>query len=287
MHKKQMLRYLLGAMTILMVATAATADAPVASAKPDWLSLGVDYTIVSDYIWRGYNLSEYPGEGREKLNHQLTVSGGVETSVGTFGGGVWFEWFAGQGSLDPNSKNNLQEVDYWLSYANTLGPVSAEVSWLAYHIPHAGGDSHTTYEVCVSLGLDDSVLFGTENPVLNPTVTWNMDVDLGAHNSWFEVGVSHSFPLGEIECLAGTFLKDVTVTPSLTLGIDHRFTRDSTRLGNLLYGLEASYDLGTALGLPDRYGSVSVATFLNFSQGFADDVMDDELFGGCTLSWGW
>ena len=255
--------------------------------NPDanWFSLGVDYTLATDYIWRGQNFSEYSGEGREKLNHQLNIAGSVETPIGTFNGGVWLEWFAGQQSLDPGSSSNLQEVDYTLSYSNSCGAVSFEAGWIAYVFPQASGDDHTTYETFISLGLDDSTIFGTEESVLNPTATWYMDLDLNANNSWFELGISHDFPLGEVEWLKFASLEHMTISPSLTLGIDNRFISTSTQLGNLEYGLECSYDVSSALDLPEQMGEISISVFLNYSQGLAE-TLNDEFYGGLTLSIG-
>ncbi len=53
----------------------ASQDADLSSewGKSTPITFSFDYTIVSDYIFRGLNFSEYPGEGREKLNHQLGV----------------------------------------------------------------------------------------------------------------------------------------------------------------------------------------------------------------------
>ena len=73
----------------------------------------IDYTLISDYVFRGVNLSEYPGEGREKPNHQLNVNPEFDLgSYGAFGAVFWFEWFAGQEQLTPGYGHEIQEIDY-------------------------------------------------------------------------------------------------------------------------------------------------------------------------------
>lgn len=265
--------------------------------KPVPLSFSVDYTLVTDYIFRGINFSEYPGEGREKLNHQLGVGTEYDAgSLGAFGASVWFEWYAGQQRLTPESGSNLQEVDYSVYWSYGLEPLDAtlELGYIAYHFPRLSGDDECTHEFYVSMGFDDSAWFGTDAPVLNPTVTFYHDVD-DFQGSWLEIGVSHDFALGENESLAATpVLKDLTVTPSLTLGIDHRWMapavgegQKSTRLGNLLYGLDVGYDLSSALDVPEAWGEFSLGGFLYYSQALRSELINDELFGGMTVSWAW
>ena len=70
--------------------------------KPIPLTFTIDYTLASDYIFRGINFSEYrrrwgqpKNEGREKPNHQLATGVGLDLGdFGRAGGSVWFEWFA-------------------------------------------------------------------------------------------------------------------------------------------------------------------------------------------------
>ena len=106
--------------------TAETANAvPAAKAegwqKPIPIGLYLDYTMATDYIWRGINLSEYRGEGREKLNHQLTA--GINYDTGDFGTidfSVWFEWYGANDKVGSPGDDNLQEVDYTFSWTYDL-----------------------------------------------------------------------------------------------------------------------------------------------------------------------
>lgn len=275
---------------------AAAPPADEAYRKPVPLSFSIDYTLVSDYIWRGANFSEYRGEGREKPNHQLGLDlsmdlADVGVPVGTVGFNAWFEWFGGQDSMAPGSDSHLQEADYtiyWSYDFDEIG-VGVEAGWIAYDFPNAGGDGGTSYEVYGSVSFNDGLLFGTEEGILNPYVTYYYDYDL-VNAGWLEFGISHDFDLSA----ADPSLKGLTVTPSLTLGVDNRYwdralgtNHESTRLGALVYGLSVSYNLSEALALPEEYGSLSIGGFLGFSDAMREDLLNDECYGGTSISWEW
>ncbi len=273
--------------------------------KPIPIGFSIDYTLVTDYIWRGINLSEYAGEGRERLNHQMTTGFSIDTKpllgtdLGTIAGSVWFEWYAGQDDAEfGGGAHHLQEVDYTLSWSYDIPklPLAVELGWIAYQFPWLGGDDgQWTHEVYATLSLDDSCIFG--KPILNPYVSYYLDVD-DVRGSWIEIGVSHDFPLAECGLGNTPVLKDVTLTPSLVLGIDHRYydkvglgggSGTSTRLGNLQYGLDAVLDLSSLLGIPEKYGSLSLTGFLYYSQAFHDEspAVNDEFWGGVTIGYEW
>ncbi len=291
-------------------AVAAEAPAEQGWQKPGVLkalSFSIDYTLASDYIWRGLNFSEFAGEGREKLNHQLGVGFEVDLAelgapgIGRIGGSFWFEWYGGQESLTGWSGNNLQEVDYLVYWAYDIEPIGlgVEVGWVAYHFPRLRDEGSTTsadfaytHEAYITLSFDDSKIFG--KPILNPTVSYYMDLD-DVRASAIVFGVSHDFVLSE--CLEDTpILKDITVTPSLSLMVDHRYydkllgsKSKGTRLGCLEYGLAISYDLSSALAIPEQYGALSLSGFVNYSQSLHDDdaTVQDEFYGGCSVGWEW
>ena len=279
-------------------ATIPGAVVPEAPRKRCPVDLSVDYTLVTDYIWRGINNSEYRGEGREKLNHQLGVGMSFETpKCGTVGALVWLEWYADQERLTTNSNDHLQEVDYIAYWSYRIEPIATtfEAGWICYHYPTLSGDEGHTNEWYVTLRFDDAKLFGTRNGVLNPYFALYMDVDDFKRGCWLELGASHDFTLADLECCGKMpVVKDLTITPSVVLGYDHRYLdkffstgRGSSRAANLQYGLDITYDLTSALRLPERLGRFSVTGFLKFRHAFRDDLLDDEFWGGATFAWKW
>jgi len=245
------------------------------------VTLRLDYTLASEYVFRGVNFSKPGG-----LNHQMTV--GLSYDAGAFGTldvAAWFEWFAGQRKLTPDS-GLTQEVDFTLSWSYEIPATGLTFStgWIFYVFPQQADDAQCTQEWFASLSLDDSALFGTEGPVLSPYVAYYLDVD-DVQGSWIEWGVSHDFPLAELGLAGVPVLKDLTVSPSFVMGIDCGQNSPSCRLANLVYGLDVSLDLNAALSIPDAFGSLSLTGFLRFSDAVFDAVLDDELWGGLTLAW--
>ena len=312
------------------LAAAAAEEAPPPGAETGWqkpgllkaLSCRLEYTLATDYIWRGINFSEYRGEGREKLNHQLLVGFEIDPSqlgtapIGRFGGTIWFEWFAGQERLTDWSGENLQEVDYTVYWAYDVEPIGlgVEVGWIAYHFPRlrdsaapSPSDGAYTHELYVTLRFDDSKLFG--RPMLNPAVTYYHDLD-DVQAGFLIAEISHDFALAK--CFKDTpLLKGLTITPSLALAVDHRYydksgygsrspvvqeppivevyTAKGTQLAYLQYGLEIAYDLGGALALPKEIGGITLKGFLNYTNSFHDSsrLVQDEFWGGMSVSWDW
>jgi hypothetical protein len=277
------------------------ADASAAP-PPVWeknapVTLNLNYTLASDYIWRGINFSEYPGEGREDLNHQITTAFAIETPIGTVGASGWFEWFQGQEHLNPDATNHLQEIDYTLFWNHAISPIGTtiEFGWIAYTFPHLSAESFATYEFYGKASLDDSVIFGV--PIVKPFAYWGFDYDNGHNGSWIQVGGSHDFKAADVSELSTIpFVKDLTVTPSLAVAFDWRYLNyfavagtasPHRKVANITYGLGVTYDLGNALNLSKRSGSVAVGGFLNYSQAVERDLLNDELYGGATLAYSW
>ncbi|HOD81278.1 MAG: hypothetical protein BWX88_00382 [Planctomycetes bacterium ADurb.Bin126] len=263
--------------------------------RPLPLYFGLDYVLASDYIFRGVNFSEFAREGREKPSHQLTVWVEYDTGVaGTVGGYVWFDWFAANRTLVPGTDSNLYEADYALYWRYNIEKLytTVEIGWAAYTYPPFTGDFHTTYELWGKLTFDDSVLFGTKGPVFNPYVQYWHDYDV-VKGGWLELGAKHDFALAELGMGDVPVLKDITVTPSLALGMDHRYNTKAlgfspaTRLGNIQYGLDVVYNVSQALGVHERWGVVKVGPFLRFSQALFDEITQDEFWGGLKVSYAW
>ena len=302
---------------------AAPAPAPAAGGgdeleKPIGIGFSLDYTLVTDYIWRGANFSEFAGEGREKLNHQvgagvsldLDEKLGLPSNLGTVGFSWWGEWYAANKSdrfngVPNTSDSHLQEADWTINWCYDVGDtgVSVEAGWIAYEFPNLAHDGYTSYEWYGSIGFNDAKILGLDNikgledGIVSPSVTYNYDYDV-VKGGWLEIAFSHGFSFDT----EAAVLKDLTVTPSVAFGIDNRYwdkalgtTHKSTRLANILYGLEFGYDLSSALGIPARYGALSLTAFVNFSDALRDsytgarpiDPLDDEFFGGVTLGYEW
>lgn len=263
------------------------------------LSLGV----YSDYIFRGMNRSEYAGEGREKFNYQMDLAVNVDIGLlvgqdadtcGTFTFGTWWEWYAQQKKLDPvDGGQNWQELRYNLTWSYDLESIASTFSlgYIFYTFPN--NKAGNTQEWWFGLDHNDAWLWkkwwpDNEEGVFNPTFKFYQDTrTAGANTVWMEIGLSHEFQV----------CSHTTMTPSWTLGIDHDYyaefagetNKNTTRFGNMLWGLDMTYDLTERLALPESWGSMSLTGSIYFSDalGNSEDggAIQDEFFGG--LSFGW
>ncbi len=271
------------------------------SAAPTF-SFSLEYSLYSDYIFRGINFSEFPGEGREKLNHQLGVDLDIDLgllfhrdagTLGTLSVNTWFEWFAAQKQIDPiNGGQNLQEVDYSIEWSYYLDPIATTLTlgYTFFTFPNA--KDINTSEWSIRLDHNDARMWKSLWPdnkhgVLNPSFLFVQDVGVTDGGAWIELGVRHDFAL----------CKNFRLAPSIVLAIDHRYLDPlvgtgrggTTRFAYVQYGLKANYDLTPLLKLPERAGAVTVSGFLYFNDALGsakDDLtIQDEFFGGMSIGW--
>ncbi len=136
------------------------------------------------------------------------------------------------------------------------------------------------------MSFDDSALFGTEESVLNPSVAYYWDMD-DVDGGWLEFGISHGFGPADLGMDNTPAFQYITVTPSLVIGVDDGQMSQSMRLANVQYGIELAYDISGALNIPKEHGNIALTTFVYFSDAVHDAVLNDEFWGGMTLSYAW
>ncbi len=264
-------------------------------------SFDITYYLYSDYVFRGINFSEYAGEGREKLNHQMTTEFSIDVGMlfgqspgtcGTFTFETFFEWFAEQKKINPDGGGqNLQEVDYLLSYSYEVVPIytTFTLGYTFYSFPN--DKVINTSEWWFRIEHNDAWMWAglfpdNKDGILNPYFLFAQDVGVTGGGCWMELGVSHDFALFE----------NFTLTPSMVFGLDHRYIgplldagAGSTGFANITYGLNATYDLAPVLNLPDWMGELNLSGFLYFSDavGSAENsgLIQDEFYGGMSIGW--
>ena len=291
-------------------------DAPVGqdnSAKLLPATFRIKYTLVTDYIWRGLNFSEYAGEGREKLNHQLDISATAalkDLGLPDFGNvtvGAWCNYYVGYEAQNPgpptNASNKFMEFDYTVSWEYEIPDTHLTVAagWVAYNFPHLAGDPHLTFEVFGKVTLNDGFIFGQKDPILSPSLAYHWDYDLV--NAGVLIGaIKHKFALDELT-EGMPVVRYMTLTPSASIILDNRYLdkavaaapggaptgHNATTLSSAEVGLELAYDLSKAMDMDDEeYGSLKLAVFANLSMPLArQELLADEFYGGVSLGWEW
>ena len=298
--------------------------------KESPLRFKFDYKLVSDYVWRGFNLTEYNGEGTERPSHQvtfdlaldLTETAGSEANLGYLGARIWFQSYEGylaqtrraNAALGGSgtSGDHLQQVDYTLYWGAEFDRAAEVEIGLVYRVwprlestalpaplVQYNSDDERTTEIYAKVKFDDSELFGRETPLLSPFIFYALDIDQADDGSWIEIGVEHEFNTRDLDAFEdSTPLRHLTVTPSVVLGIDHRFLdtfgrfarrahQKADRLGQLVYGLDFAYDLSGAVDMRPELGQVKIGAFIRFSDALREDLLNDELYGGFTVGYEW
>jgi len=153
------------------------------------LDVCVDATVVSKYIWRGFDV----------LDANPAFQPSIDLSFGDTGLGfnIW-------GSMALDDRSNLDdydEVDFGLSFERDLTDYfSFSVGSVLYWYPNLDEDD-TTYEVFFG-GTLTQILF-------NPALTLYYDLDLG-DDLYAELSGSHDIPAGDYE-----------LSTSLTIGYNN------------------------------------------------------------------
>ena len=163
------------------------------------LSVEVSMDVLSDYVWRGTICNGNPV-------WQPSVTVGYDAGdYGALSANVWSTYdLTHKRGTATNSRRacGLQEFDYTVSYANSLGPVGIEVGHLWYTYPNNNGK-------------DDQELYATlsyENPIVTPSASafWNYSDSAGndvsaayfsfalkrasyAFTEWFSVGAQINY----------------------------------------------------------------------------------------------
>ena len=231
-------------------------------------------------------MTDDTGRKDDKLCHQLRLGHYHDAgALGGFGLTVWMEWFDAHRGTDVRDCD-LQEVDYTAYWQHEIKPLAtvAEVGWIAETFPPARGDAFYTHEWYLALMINDREIFGTKDNVLSPHVAYYMDMD-DRPGGWLEWGISHCFAPADLGLAKVNVLKDVTVTPSFNMGIDHGQLGPATRVAELRYGLEVCYDLSNALSIPEKFGRVAVTGFVYFVDSVFEARLKDRFYGGMTLSY--
>ena len=282
--------------------------------KPIPVKVGIDYTVATDYIFRGVNYTkrrEYStipsanlGSG---LSHQITAFGEVDLGLGRVGYRGFFEFNQGQNTLNPYGITNdhLQE-DRHSIYAgykfDSIG-LDAEAGYIFYNYPKRRTQA-SDQEIYLTLKYDDSYMWralghgNIKEPILNPYLNVFWGIGRNSRSTMvFQAGIFHKFYLADYGLATTPIFKDLTIKPSIEIGWDKNWlTRNSNlrlganqwSLGYINYGLEMNLDLKNALKLQSKdCGNLYLKGFINYSQALEKAYLDDEFYGGMSVGYSW
>ncbi|MFA5182285.1 MAG: hypothetical protein WC405_13275 [Syntrophales bacterium] len=163
---------------------ATSTPAPAAEEKPTG-----DFTVsaLSQYIWRGYELSR----------NSIVVQPSATIGYKGFTANVWGNldtrpYFAGTG--DTNYPSTWNETDLTLSYTKNLGLFNLGAGYIYYALGSLNKDAPDR--------ADAQEIFATVslNTILSPTLTAYKEID-HYRNWYFLLGVSHAFEFNKMVSL--------------------------------------------------------------------------------------
>ncbi|MEN8141938.1 MAG: TorF family putative porin [Thermodesulfobacteriota bacterium] len=231
---------------ILAASLCSVLTSGLASAEEETPSADLGVSILSDYVWRGYGLSD----------GSLVVQPSMTVSYKGFAVNMW-------GNLDTDYNDDgadLMETDLTVSYDGAAGIVGYGLGYIFY-----GLDGDDSQELYASAGLD---------VLLAPTLTVYRDFD--AFDGWYAtLGISHSIALAD----------DLTLDLGAQAGyyslddVDYDELHDGLLSVSLTYGFAEYFSLTPEIHYSFPLTSESEADI----EAVSVSGDSDYLYGGLTL----
>src|SRR5262249_19758859 len=135
-----------------------------------------------------------------------------------------------------------------------------------------------TSEIYGKIALDDSFIWHSRRPLLQPYILGAYDYDL--YNGWyFEAGVKHDVVFEDLG-LTISFVGDVGYVMTQQFFALHGST-DDTGFQHYDIGMIGSYSLNTLLNIPRRYGEFAIEGYLFYTDNLESDLRaDTQVWGG-------
>ena len=208
--------------------------APVEEPERWWgaeLSAGYD----SKYIFRGVNI----GDNLSWFDLSFSAYG--------FSGGVWVGNLWG---------GDYTEVDTYISYTMTLGPVDLTGGWIGYYFDNFN-DTHEFF-----IGADV-----TSIPYVTPSLYYYHDF-VQYDGGWLELKLAASIPV---------YQDIISIDPFWAISWDFKYNSNSNDWNSTGGGIEVPIALSDNITLTG-YGAV------NIPMQAIDDVEDTEWYGGASIT---
>ncbi len=235
----------------------------------------VNFEYVNRYVYRGVDHDTVATHGNS-LN--LLFEARLTYDLGKYPH-PFFGLFTNIYDADPVSR--FQEIRPYLGATWNLRPFLLEAGHIEYIYPQR--EQFNVPEVYFQFGLDDSLLFHSEEPIFSPYVYAALDYH--KNDGWyFEGGIQHEFkfedigvvltPQGKIAYIDGFQQQFVFVNPDHDSGWQH-----------LEFGFTATYSLNTLLNISRRWGEFDAKGYFYYDEKLSKDITaNNVLWGGAGLT---
>ncbi len=230
-------------------------------AEPFGLNLTLAYD--SQYEFRGVNiLGGGRGEGATEGGGLVSADINYNKFGFTLGG-----WYAASINETPNghggngyNNGKYTELDLYLSYSHTFGPVTLTGGYIFYFFPETSLDSNS-YSHEANIGISTSVI-----PYVTPSLTYYYDFSL-FQGGYLEFKLASSIP---VPGLGGK----LSIDPYALVSYDFKYNSNTDDWNHFQAGINVPYHITPNVTI-SGYAAVSVA--LDALDGIAND---HEVFGG-------
>lgn len=244
-----------------IIAATATAlflggTALTASAEMEAPSADLSVSLLSKYVWRGYELSK----------DSIVIQPSMTVGYKGFGFNLW-------GNLDTDQDEGLfgtdggnwNETDMTLSYDGSAGMVGYSLGYIYYGLDGAVD----TQEIYAGVSLDT---------IAAPSLTIYRDFD--EYEGWYvNLAVGHSFPITDAISLdVGGHVSYLAADDAATLADPNDPTSEYSDFHDGQISISATIPLTELISVtPELYYSFPLGSD-------ADEIIDDHIYGGITLS---
>jgi len=233
------------------------------------VKFNIDATYFNKYVFRGVDHDSTAPNG-DALN--LLINAELEFDLGKYPH-PFFGVTTNVYDSDPQSR--FQEVLPYVGVRWTIAPFTIEGGLNTYIYPQREG--FNTDEVYGKLTVDDSFLFHTQHPVLQPYFLAAFDYERA--NGWYmETGIQHDFIFEEL---------GLTITPKADVAYIIHYKQ------NFIYendndqgfqhadvGVELKYSLNTLLNVSRRLGEFDLKGYLFYTDKLQSAVTGDYVVWG-------
>lgn len=277
MRKWMPLAAVLGLSAGFALAQEETVYAPPKAVAPDegtnqgGVSFDLDLLYLSNYVYRGVDYSDVPDASGSALD--WLAAGAISFDLGQRAPHPFIAASANVYNPDPVSR--FQVLDAAIGADWKLQPVTFTVAVQSFTYPER--DFANTAEANGRILLDDSTLFRSDKPVLNPYIFGAYDYEL--NNGWYiETGVSHDF---EIEDLALTITPIARIAYTISWQQQFIFVADpGTGWQHYDLGVVLQYKLNSLLNLSKRWGEWYIRGEVFYTEHLSNGTV------GQTTTWG-
>jgi hypothetical protein len=229
---------------------------------PEPFGLNLTLAYDSQYIFRGVNILG-GGFGSGATEGGSLVSADVNYNKFGFTIGAWYaasinetrNGFGGRGFQD----STYTELDLYLSYAHTFGPVTVSAGYIYYLFPDAAGSDANLDTHEFNVGVSTSVI-----PFVTPSLTFYYDVDL-FEGGYLEFKLASSIPV---------IADKLSIDPYALVSYDFEYNSSTSDWNHFQAGINIPYHITPNVTIS---GYAAVAVALDALDGAAND---HEVFGG-------